>query len=47
MQKEERWRVAAEYRMELKYLGVFWLNQVQMGHNVVGRWRVGGGLQVP
>ena len=26
---------------------VFWTNQVQMGQNVVGRWREGGGLQVP
>ena len=26
---------------------VFLTNQVQMGQNVVGRWRVGGGWQVP
>ena len=26
---------------------VFWTNQVQMGQNVEGKWRVGGGLQMP
>ena len=26
---------------------VFWMNEVQMGQNAVGRWQVGGGLQVP
>ena len=25
---------------------VFWINQVQMRQSVVGRWRVGGRLQV-
>ena len=26
---------------------VFWTKQVQMGQNVVGRWQVRGGWQVP
>ena len=30
---------------EFKYL--FWTNQVQMEQNAVGRWRAGGGMQVP
>ena len=25
---------------------VFWMNQVQMSQSVVGKWQVGGGLQV-
>ena len=31
----------------LNIWGVFWTNQVQMKQSVVGRWQVGGGLQVP
>ena len=31
---------------KFKYLGLFYMNQVQMKQNAVGRWRTGGGLQV-
>ena len=33
--------------LSLNILGAFWMNQAQMGQSVEGRWRVGGGLQVP
>ena len=40
--------IRLEYVSEFKYLGcVLDETQVQMGQNVVGRWRVGGRLQVP
>ena len=31
----------------LNIWGMFWKNQVHMEQSVVGRWRVGGGSQVP
>ena len=42
-------RVCLEHVFKFKYLDiwdVFWTNQVQMGQNVVGRWKGGGGWQV-
>ena len=36
--------ICLEHVSEFKYLGCVWMNQAQ---NVVGRWRVGGSLQVP
>ena len=41
--------VRLEHVSEFKYFwDVFWMNQVQMEQNAVGRWQVGGGgLQVP
>ena len=35
-----------EHESEFKYLGCVWRNQVHMKQRVVGRWRVGGGLQM-
>ena len=31
----------------LKFWDVFWTNQIDMRQNVVGRWQMGGGWQVP
>ena len=31
----------------LNIWGVFWTDHVHMEQSVVGRWRLGGGLQVP
>ena len=31
---------------DLNTWDVFWMNQVQMKKSVVGRWAVGGGLQL-
>ena len=39
--------IRLEHVSEFKYFGCFWVNQVQTGQNVVGRWQVGGELQVP
>ena len=33
--------------LNLNIWSVFWTNQAQMGHNAIGRWQAGGGLQVP
>ena len=33
-------RICLEHISEFKYLGYVWMNQVQMGQNVVGRWQV-------
>ena len=35
-----------EHVSEFKYLDKFWINQIQMRQSVVGRWQLGGGLQV-
>ena len=32
-----------EHVSEFKYLGVKWLNQIQMGQSVIGRWQVPSG----
>ena len=39
--------IRLEHVSELNNWGVFWTNQAQNGQNLVGRWQVGGGLQVP
>ena len=38
--------VRLEHVSEFKYNLNTWMNRVQMRHNDVGMWRVGGGLQV-
>ena len=35
-----------EHMSEFKWV-VLWINQVQIRQGVIGRWQVGGGLQVP
>ena len=39
-------RVQLEHASEFKEMGCVLMNQVLMRQSVVGRWRVGGGLQV-
>ena len=38
--------IRLEHVSELNTWDVFWMNQVQVKECVVGRWRMGGGLQV-
>ena len=39
-------RIHLQHVSEFKYQWCVWMNQLQMEQNVVGRWGVGGGLQV-
>ena len=41
-----RWDAFEEMCESLNNVDVFWMNQVQMMPNVVGRWRVGGKLRL-
>ena len=35
--------ICLEHVSEFNCVELFWTNQVLMRHNIVGRWRVGGG----
>ena len=50
MNGEERLECEVHVDVVIKYMYIwdlFWTKQVQMGQNVVGRWQVGRGWQVP